>query len=161
MRIIVMSDSHGNYRAVEEIIQRNLNADMFIHLGDGERELDKAIVKFPHINVFHTKGNCDYGSFSQSTLELGLEYGHGLIATHGHLYGVKYSLEDLKKSAIKSKSDIILYGHTHIRYNKYEDGLYILNPGSASCPRDGNPPSYAYIDITEKGILTNIVNLGR
>ena len=64
MRIIVMSDSHGDYFAVEEIIQRNLSADMFIHLGDGERELDKIVVKYPYLNIYHVKGNCDCGSFS-------------------------------------------------------------------------------------------------
>ena len=43
MRIIVMSDSHGNYSAVESIIDRNTYADWIFHLGDGERELDRYI----------------------------------------------------------------------------------------------------------------------
>lgn len=161
MRIIVMSDSHGSYYPIEEIIQRNRTADLFIHLGDGEKELDKAVIKYPDINVFHVKGNCDLGSFSTDMLCLNLEYGHKLIAVHGHNHGVAYehTLSTLKKTAAENNADIILYGHTHERYCKYEDGIYILNPGSASCPRDGFPPSYGYIDISEKGILTNIVSL--
>ncbi len=39
MRIIVMSDTHGNFSAIEKIIEKNISADMFIHLGDGERSL--------------------------------------------------------------------------------------------------------------------------
>ena len=33
----------------------------------------------------------------------------------------------------------------------YEEGIHILNPGSAGQPRDGKPASYAYIDITKDG----------
>lgn len=159
MRIIVMSDSHGDYFAVEEIIQRNLSADMFIHLGDGERELDDVVRKYPQINVFHVKGNCDFASMSPDMLCLETEYGHRFIAVHGHNHAVKYTHDVIKKIAAQNKADIIFYGHTHCRECKYEDGFYILNPGSASCPRDGTAPSYAYIDITEKGILANIVSL--
>ena len=36
MRIVLMSDSHGNYAAINNIVKRNLSADIFIHLGDGE-----------------------------------------------------------------------------------------------------------------------------
>ncbi len=159
MRIIVMSDSHGNYSAVEEIIQRNQTADMFIHLGDGEREVDRALTKFPHINVYHVKGNCDFASLSPSILELPVGYGHKIIAVHGHNQGVNYSLEHLKKTALENNADIVLYGHTHMRDNRYENGLYILNPGSASSPRDNFPPSFALIDVSEKGILINIADV--
>ena len=41
---------------------------------------------------------------------------------------------------------------------EYDDGLYILNPGSCH----GYGATYAYIDITSKGdIVTNIVRLDR
>lgn len=39
-RAIVFSDSHGDYDALERIMERHCeNAELFIHLGDGEREL--------------------------------------------------------------------------------------------------------------------------
>ena len=72
---------------------------------------------------------------------------------------MKYSLDRLKKLAIENNADIIAFGHTHVRYTNYENGLYVINPGSASCPRDGKSPSYAFIDITDAGIATNIVSL--
>ena len=49
MRIIVMSDSHGSYSAIESIIARNTDADWIFHLGDGERELDRYITSHPMI----------------------------------------------------------------------------------------------------------------
>ena len=37
MRVIVFSDSHGNYDVLEKIMERHKDdGDVFIHLGDGE-----------------------------------------------------------------------------------------------------------------------------
>ena len=41
------------------------------------------------------------------------------------------------------------------RYN----GVYLMNPGSAAQPRDGMPPSYAYIDYEKGGIFISHVSL--
>lgn len=70
MRIIVMSDSHGNYSAVESIIDRNTDADWIFHLGDGERELDRYITSHPMIarKIIHVAGNCDFNSMSPDVL---------------------------------------------------------------------------------------------
>ena len=40
--------------------------------------------------------------------------------------------------------------HTHNALEDYDDGLYIVNPGSCH----GYGASYAYIDVSEKGIVT-------
>ena len=45
MRIIVFSDTHGNYSAMHKIFKRNGDADLFIFLGDGERDLDSPAVQ--------------------------------------------------------------------------------------------------------------------
>ena len=36
MRIIVLSDTHGNPKVLETILARHADADACIHLGDGE-----------------------------------------------------------------------------------------------------------------------------
>ena len=160
MRIIVMSDSHRNYQAVEKIVNLNHDADMFIHLGDGEEDVNTVIRKYPELadKFVHVCGNCDYGSLSPDVFNQSVG-AHKLFAAHGHLLGVGYYLDNLKKTAAANDCDIILYGHTHERFMSYEDGLYIMNPGSASCPRDGNKPSFGCIDITDAGIVTNIADL--
>ena len=57
-------------------------------------------------------------------------------------------------AAREEKADILLFGHTHNAMTYYEDGLYVMNPGSCS----GYMASYGYIDITDKGeIVTNTV----
>ena len=86
--------------------------------------------------------------------------GKRLFCSHGHRYGVKSGTEMLRSIARDNNCDAALYGHTHERYIACEDGIDIMNPGSCSCPRDGNKPSYGYIDITENGIFMNIIEVG-
>ena len=53
-------------------------------------------------------------------------------------------------------ADIALFGHTHRGLTRYEDGLYLMNPGSLT--RAGEH-SYGIIDITDGGIFTNVIHL--
>ena len=158
MRIIVVSDTHGNYSALEKVIERNLSADIFVHLGDGERELDKIVMKYPQLDIRHVAGNCDYASLSPSVMIIGAG-DYKILATHGHNFGVKYSLDRFKEVAKENGATIAIFGHSHARLETHEDGIYFLNPGSAALPRDGSKPSYGFIDITNAGIVTNIVDL--
>ncbi len=161
MRIIVVSDTHGLYSRLYDVVMRNLKADAFIHLGDGEEECQTLLHNFPEITLkFHcVRGNCDYGSQLPVFKTLDIAPGHRIFATHGHRFGVKYDLGTLVTTAKENGCDIALYGHTHVQNSSYENGVYILNPGSASCPRDGKPASYGYIDITPAGVVTNNVTI--
>lgn len=160
MKIIVISDTHGDYRRLEKVFLRVPDAEWYIHLGDGEHDLDRFIIEHSEYTerVIHVAGNCDTGSLSPATFELPLP-GHRIFATHGHHYGVRGGLGSLKTAAISRGCDIVLYGHTHIRCNKTEDGLYIMNPGSAGAPHDGTKPSFGLIDISSAGILMNIADI--
>lgn len=161
MRIVVISDTHRIYSALDRIISKVPDADLYIHLGDGEDDVDQALLNYPQLasKFYHVAGNCDPNSLSLSELTLMLEGGHKLLAVHGHRYGVKSTLEPLKRSAREQNCDILLYGHTHSRYNSYEDGLYIMNPGSAALPKDGNKPSFGLIAVSDKGVLMNITDV--
>ncbi len=158
MRIIVFSDTHGDSRAVNEIISRNRDAQAFIFLGDGERELNAAKEKYPDVKIFSVAGNCDYRS---SLPDSGVYETDGakIFYTHGHNWGVKFSMTRLFLQAKEIGANVALFGHTHCRSLAYEDGVYILNPGSASCPRDGGKPGYAFVDIAPNGIFCSHVDL--
>ena len=160
MRIVVLSDTHGNYFNLESIILRNTDADWIIHLGDGEHELDNFILSHQKLapKIIHVAGNCDFDSLSNDVFVLPV-LEHKILATHGHLYGVSGSLDRLKNLALTNGCDIVLFGHTHVRYQSNENGLYIMNPGSASLPRDGKKPSFGNIDISPAGVVTNIVDV--
>lgn len=158
MKIIVMSDSHGSSLGLNRIFSK-YRADLYIHLGDGEYELNLIAAEYPDRNIVHVKGNCDFASLSENELFFMPAENCKVFAVHGHKYDVKYSLETLKKKARSLGANVVLYGHTHERFLDYDDGLYIMNPGSVSCPRDGKAPSFGIIDVSSAGIMTNIVEL--
>lgn len=147
------------YSAVQKIMIMQPDADMYIHLGDGEFECDLLKIEYPDKNFFFLRGNCDFSSELNDHIILELENGHRLFAAHGHRYDVKSGTGKLLETAKKNECDIVLFGHSHCRYCGYEDDIHILNPGSCSCPRDGKGPSFAIIDIVESGISKHIVSL--
>lgn len=161
MRIIVISDTHGFYNRLYSVVMQNPKADAFIHLGDCVDECQKLLQAFPDLaeKFFYVKGNCDYGSDAPISKVIDIAPGHRIFAAHGDRFGVKYDLGTLITTAKENGCDIALFGHTHERLCTYEDGVYIMNPGSASCPRDGKPCSYGFIDITDAGIVTNNVSI--
>ncbi len=161
MRIIVLSDTHQYYRNFETIVLRHPDADMFIHLGDGESEYQLLCRNMPEVaDRFHyIKGNCDYGSEAPQTETIDVMPGHRIFAAHGHRYRVNSTLDYLEQAALEEGCDIALYGHTHVSKCIYENGIYVMNPGSASCPRNENPPSYGILDVSSAGVMTNIIFL--
>ena len=160
MRIVALSDTHGNSYALESVILRNTDADWIFHLGDGERELDNFLLSHQKLaqKIIHVAGNCDFESLSQEIFVLPV-LDHKILATHGHLYGVSSSLDKLRELALTNGCDIVLFGHTHVKYESYENGIYFLNHGSASITRDGSKPSFGHIDISPAGVVTNIADV--
>ncbi|MBQ4313030.1 MAG: metallophosphoesterase [Clostridia bacterium] len=157
MRIMVVSDTHGKWSALYRAIMSQPQAEVIIHLGDGEDDLEKLRFEFPGKMMVNVAGNCDWGS-SRSYFDTMKIEGKKIFFTHGHLHDVKWGLDKLIASASKEGADICLFGHTHIPYTQYRDGMYIMNPGSLGHPRD-YAPSYGIIDIVQGGVVTSIVNL--
>lgn len=157
MRIIVVSDTHGDLADFERVIDRQKNADMFIHLGDCERDVDDIKYLLHDKMILNVSGNCDFASVKPSESET-VAAGKKIFFTHGHNYHVKYGINSVIGEARSRKADILLFGHTHIPLSSYEDGLYIMNPGSLGHPREGKS-TYGIIDITDAGIVVNIAEL--
>lgn len=159
MRILVFSDTHQYSRHLQDVVRQNLDADMFFHLGDGQREVSLLLETYPQIaeRFYFVRGNCDYGSDAPLEQIVDVMPGHRIFAVHGHRYQVKYSLDYLARAANEAGCDIALFGHTHQSRCDYAYGIHFLNPGSASCPRDGNSPSYGVLDVSSAGVMTNVV----
>ena len=142
-----------------DTIQRNGHRTAYnAELIDGEKEIDKLRIVYPEKQILNVSGNCDYNSFTPDS-DL---YNAGRVKifyTHGHRFRVKYDLDDLYDKGRSLGAQVILFGHTHERFYKYYRGVHMLNPGSAAQPRDGQPPSYAFVDITPSGILCCHVDL--
>lgn len=156
MRILVVSDTHGNEYALRQAVEEQPSARVVIHLGDGIREADEVSAAYPDKQFHIVRGNCDWGS-TGAVPETGLLpiAGHRLFYTHGHCYGVKMGIYRAVCAAREQKADILLFGHTHEAMTGYDEGLTILNPGSLSYGR----PTYGFIDITDAGVVPQIVEL--
>ena len=70
--------------------------------------------------------------------------GRTFYATHGHIYN-KDHLPPMMDG------DILIHGHTHVLKAENMGNYILLNPGSVSIPKEGNPPTYA---VYENGIFT-------
>lgn len=157
MRIIVVSDSHKNFRVLQKIVDFYPTADAFIHLGDGNDEFETLMALYPSHTFYCVKGNCD-SLFSSNAEKLEIFDGKRVYYTHGHIHGVKHGMYNIIAAARGVKADVLLYGHTHIPMTGYQDGLYIMNPGTVSGAGSGKK-TYGVLDITPAGIVTNIVSL--
>ena len=84
MKILVLSDSHGNLdnmvRAVETVQPR-----LIIHLGDCWGDALRLQKRFPNIPMEQVPGNCDYRSMEEPERLLFLEDKRVLIC-HGHTH---------------------------------------------------------------------------
>lgn len=127
-------------------IEQNM-PDMVVHLGDGGRDILKIETQFPQIPLKAVRGNCDICSVLPDT-ELFPVGKAKIFITHGHIYGVKWTLSALIDEACARGADIVMFGHTHISNYSMSGGIHVLNPGSCGL---SSAPSYAEVIIDDKG----------
>ena len=147
MRFIIFSDSHGSLANMREALRRNRGSqlDGIIFLGDGLKSA-VALADESGLPLYAVAGNCDTGVdlTDFDTFEKSFEFdGVKVLIVHGHKYLVKSTGDIVNNHARSVGADLLLYGHTHRRTDRYlpaEDGkkpLRIFNPGSIALPQDG------------------------
>lgn len=156
MRILVMSDSHGNENAVFRAIGEQPEAQVIIHLGDGEREARAAAARFCDRTFHIVCGNCDYGA-AFPTWDTAVYGGQRLYLTHGFAERVKSGLLTLLLTAQEKEANAALYGHTHLPLIDFRNGILLFNPGSIG----SSDPTYGVLDCSPSGLLPRIVRLSR
>jgi hypothetical protein len=155
MRILVVSDTHGDLNSLIRAVNSQPTAEIIVHCGDGDEQAQYLKDTYKDKMIVAVRGNCDWNSWFEG-VESFKALGKTIFVTHGHLYNAKLSPYKLICAAREAGADILLFGHTHQPVTDYEDGLYIMNPGSCH----GYGATYGYIDITDKGdIVTNIVKV--
>ena len=145
MFIGIISDTHGNYDSIEKAVSIAQKMDMWLHLGDCEPDAEylQSLVEVP---VHGVAGNCDWPMRNTCYERVVEAEGHKIFMTHGHNYGVRYTQEYVMEAAANQGADIALYGHTHIVDYRIGPPL-LLNPGSASRPRDDNRGSFIVMEL--------------
>ncbi|WP_434120712.1 YfcE family phosphodiesterase [Salinicoccus roseus] len=145
MKILIVSDNHGEQGIVYEAYGRN-SGDLNIHLGDSEFNYDDTeMVHFERV-----RGNVD--TDSRYPVE-----GHheelGVFYTHGHFYDIKKGREVLADRAREYGARYAFYGHSHVAKAEIVGDVYCINPGSISNSKGELEESYAVLD-TSSNIVT-------
>lgn len=157
MKLLVLSDSHGNISNLKKAVDKyKANTDVIIHCGDGTRgEAMWLKEQCTGCMTVCVKGNCDFGSCLNDIEYLDIA-NKKIMITHGHLYSVKYGLEKLAYKAKEQGIDIVFFGHTHIPADTIINGVRLINPGSCGMWR----PTCAVVEIDDKGnTLVNILKI--
>lgn len=156
-RILVFSDLHGDTKALGlllESIERE-DADHVLFAGDLGLErlgIDRMKLKEVVIPFTLVRGNCDsMWTFDEYWFPVPPQYtvlemdDHTVFLTHGHV------IKDWQDAPIfLGQNDIFITGHSHrSRLIHFPEQPILLNPGSASSPRDHSSPSYAMISRDE------------
>ncbi len=157
-KILIASDLHGDAEACRALLDtyRKSGAEELLLLGDllyhgprndlpagyAPKEVIALLSALPRAPLC-VRGNCDAEvdqmvlpfPIMADCLRLSLD-GVRMYATHGH-HANPNALPAL------SAGEAFLYGHTHIlQAERNGDGVLLLNPGSVSLPKGGNPKSY-------------------
>ena len=141
MKILIVSDSHGDTVLLKRVIEKHKDVDIILHAGDSE------LPPYMLNDVLTVKGNCDYFDYP-SFRNLHIE-GHNIHIEHGN----RIKISDLMFLE-NNDYDIVIFGHTHIlKFLKLEDiNKYLFNPVSLLKPRDSDKGSYIVLEITKNSV---------
>ncbi len=161
MKYIIANDIHGSLyytKVLCEAITAH-QADQIILLGDllyhGPRnDLPRdynpkeviGLLNHWKDKIIAIRGNCD-SEVDQMVLAFDCmsdyiiiqQQDYKIFLTHGHIYNP----ENMPKL---HTGDIFLFGHIHIPVMKQQDGVYILNAGSISLPKQDSHHAYAILE---------------
>lgn len=147
-RIGVISDTHGSLPpAVHAVFE---GVEHIVHAGDygGQAVLHELGAIAPLTAV---RGNCDHAPDGVASLVRTTLGGQGVVVVHDQA--------DVPGLTASDRVRIVISGHTHIPVCRDERGALHLNPGSATRPRGGHPPSVALIEIVGDQVSAHIIPL--
>ncbi|MBE3587043.1 MAG: metallophosphoesterase [Thermoanaerobacteraceae bacterium] len=138
MRIGVIGDTHGYVERALKLLKQLEPLDMVLHTGDHYRDAGRLARVIP-VPVKAVAGNCD--PFKSGPVEELLQLAEKrILLTHGHIYQVHRTLQKLLNRALELQADVVVFGHTHVRYHQEHEGILFFNPGSVYHPRGDHGP---------------------
>lgn len=144
---LVASDIHGDREAFERLRELLVahQLDSMLVCGDLQPgHLGPTLTGTAEMTL--VKGNCDSSYDFQSIgkpvpplVQRLPWHGRTIVMTHGDRWPSPYGLS-------MREGDLFLFGHIHVpRLYVDDDGIIILNQGSAAYPRGGSAASYAIL----------------
>ena len=157
MRYLIISDTHNSTYYLNKVLSTVGKLDGLFHLGDFDgHEYD--IQAMVDCDTFMVGGNNDF--FCDLDRQMLIEVGtYRIFMTHGHRYGVNYGHERILEAGKELAAIVVMYGHTHRPIITQMEGIYLVNPGSISQPRqEGRIPTYIIMEIDRFGEIHFTLN---
>ncbi len=168
MKILIVSDIHGNYENMKKVLENEKTFDYLFLLGDilsgpyiegyDPDKLAELLNEYSN-KIFYVRGNCDVSRMNLLNFYMEKDYMYlpidsiTFFLTHGHLYNEYHLLDEMD-------FDVYMQGHTHIPVMREEKGKIYLNPGSITLPKGMSDKSYILYQDGEfqlKDLETNTV----
>lgn len=169
MKILIASDVHGSAYYAEKLLKiyENEKCEKLLLLGDllyhgprnplpKEYNPQRVVELLGGIkeNIICVRGNCD-AEVDQMVLPFNIMNetaalfvdGVNVYMTHGH----KFSPENPMPMP---EGSVMLFGHTHVPFDKTLNGIRFINPGSVSLPKEGSKNSCVIFDCGDFGYVT-------
>ncbi|EKU45056.1 YfcE family phosphodiesterase [Staphylococcus massiliensis] len=148
---IIVSDNHNEKGILYDIFEQHRDATQLIHLGDSEFDYDDT-----ELSLYkRVKGNCDFDP--NFLMEDNIQENHiNAFFTHGHMYNVNSTRQNLALKAKTHNAQFAFYGHTHVAKHEIFGTIHVINPGSISQSRSDVEETYAELIInttTHTGLL--------
>lgn len=147
MKILVISDSHGDIELIKKVINLHENEiDVIFHTGDFAKDISFYSKK----QVYSVIGNTDGLKRDKTDLELVLKLKNkSILLTHSDHLKTHYTLTHLKYRAQELGVDLCVFGHTHKPFIDDKEYPILFNPGSLS-RFNTLPPHYGIITLNKK-----------
>lgn len=156
MRVLVISDSHGNIERLKHVygFAKEAGLGTIIHCGDWDNAQAAETARNVGVPVYSVLGNADVARRDEIvqvlkdagvTLEaeiLELDLPAGRQGLGGRKIMVSHFPGKLAEYIKSGKYDAAFHGHTHRRKEKMEGNTRVVNPG----PLTGSNPSFVVYD---------------
>lgn len=155
MKVLVVSDSHGDREILVELVERYKDkVDQIFHCGDSELEATDSVWD----SMMTVRGNMDFTNEYKLTQIADVKK-ERIFMAHGHRFDVNNTMEELVYAAKEENADYAFFGHTHQAKSEKIGNIVVLNPGSISEPRGHYlVPTYAIVESDELQITVTYYN---
>lgn len=146
----VISDTHGLVR--QEALSALEGSELILHGGDvGKAAVLEALAAIAP--VVAVRGNVDCDAWAEK-----LPWFETLVPAAGLRIHLLHNIADLEP-AEKSRSDVVVFGHSHKPRNEVEDGVLFFNPGSAGPRRFRLPVTVGRLWVDGDQVQGEIISL--
>ncbi len=157
MKLLVMSDTHGDAEVIKRVRERHMDVDAVIHCGDSELPFDHEYLE----GAKRVRGNCDRDTRYPEE-ELFDVSGKKIFVAHGHLFNVKSTTMNLFYRAKELEADAVFFGHSHVLGCELLDNVLFVNPGSLLKPKGIDDKSYTIVEfVNDEWIVSGYTDEGK